>query len=165
MQQRNNFIVAIVFLVGVFLATIPLDWLKVRNGPEVVTITGWHGTLDLAGVATLPIWLLLGFSAAATVVAGLNYVRVTTIPFLLPVSALLLSGAYYLWPLVVIHDAQEKVSTTAGLGLLVALAATGAAFYGALLRPLPVPLARSNHRLRQTAGRPIADPSPALRRR
>lgn len=165
MQQRNNFIVAVVFLVAVFLATIPLDWLKVRNGPEIVTITGWHGTLDLAGTAPLPIWLLIGFSTAATVVAGLNYVRVTTIPFLLPVSALFFSGAYYLCPLLAIHDAQEKVSATPGLGLLVALAATGAAFVAALLRPLPVPLARPDRTARRTTGHPLPAPAPASRRR
>lgn len=165
MQQRNNFLVAIVFLVAVFLATLPLDWLKVRNGSEVVTITGWRGTLDLDGMARLPIWLLLGVSAAATVVAGLNYLRVTSIPFLLPLSALLVSGAYYLSPFLVIHDAQEKVSTTAGLGLLLALVATGAAFCGALLRPLPIPLSRPSRTLRRTTGATIPDPTPAFRRR
>ena len=160
-QRRNNFLAAIVLLVVVFLAAIPLPWLTLSHGDEVKTLTGWDGTLDLMGVAKLPVWWLLGLSAAATTIIGLNYARVTSIPFLLPLFAILGTGVYYAWPLLAGYDAESKVSIAGGVGLFMALAATGATFCLGLLRPLPTPIWQSVHTLQP----PVRTrPAPSLRR-
>ena len=150
MPHRNNLIVVTVFIAAVFLAAIPLDWLTTTTGSSVLTVTGRTGHLAFAGVASLPIWLLLCVSAAVTVVAGLNAIRATTVPFLLLAALLVAGGAYYVLPFFSRDDPTEHLSFSVGAGDYLALVATFAATLLTLIRPLPAPLSRPNHALQRT---------------
>ncbi len=159
MPQRNNIIVATVFLALIFLAAIPMDWLTTTTAYSNLTITGWTGHLDFPGVASLPIWLLLCGSAAVTVVAGLNSIRATTVPFLLLTAALVAGGAFYVLPFFSRDDPMQKISVSIGGGSYMAVITTFATTLLALHRPIPAPPSKPGHRLQQTP------PSYAVRRR
>ena len=156
MPHRNNLIVITVFIAALFLAAIPLDWLTTSTRGSDLTMTGRTGHLAFAGVASLPIWLLLCGSAAVTVIAGLNAIRATTVPFLLLTAVLAAGGAYYVLPFFSRDDPMEHLSVSVGPGAYLALVATFAATLFTLIRPLPAPLSRPNNALQRTeAGRRV----------
>ena len=121
MQRRNNFLIGVILVAAVFLSAILMDWFHFNGG---FSATGRNGGIGLPGTFKPPIWLLLGLSAAATVVMGLNFVGVTSIWRSVLAVLLVSCGVYYALPF---FPPDGPVSYRIEEGPYIALAATLAA--------------------------------------
>jgi hypothetical protein len=91
-----------------------------------VSLTGISGTVNISGTGSdVPIWLLLVFSVAATVIGILNSSGVTSIPKPTPLLILLIAGGFYAALIFFAGRAPDTGATLhVSIGPILALAAT-----------------------------------------